>query len=156
MTAEVLLDGISQVLDVPTEFSGGGGKFPVGTRAIELPDENVPVHFLDVFGRPARNKACECERVSEATLGQALALVNSAMIQEKLTSEAGYVAQIIDSKQAVEDKVRDVFLRVLARDPSEKEINIAVEFLEAENDKASAYRSFVWSLLATNEFLFNH
>ena len=156
MTAEVLLDGISQVLDVPTEFSGGGGKFPVGTRAIELPDENVPVHFLDVFGRPARNKACECERVSEATLGQALALVNSAMIQDKLTSEAGYVAHIIDSGMAVEEKVKDVFLRVLSRDPSEKEINIAVEFLEAENDKASAYRSFVWSLLATNEFLFNH
>jgi hypothetical protein len=78
------------------------------------------------------------------------------MIQEKLTSEAGYVAQIIDSGLAVEEKVKDVFLRVLSRDPSEKEINIAVEFLEAENDKASAYRSFVWSLLATNEFLFNH
>tara|TARA_Y100000758_G_C15701880_1_gene293624 strand:- start:30 stop:500 length:471 start_codon:yes stop_codon:yes gene_type:complete len=156
MTAEVLLDGISQVLDVPTEFSGGGGKFPVGTRAIELPDENVPVHFLDVFGRPARNKACECERVSEATLGQALALVNSAMIQDKLTSDTGYVSQMIDSELAVEEKVMGVFLRVLAREPNQKEINIAVEFLESENDKASAYRSFVWSLLATNEFLFNH
>ena len=45
LAAEVLLDGISQVLDVPTKFSGGPGTFPVGTRAIELPDENVPAHF---------------------------------------------------------------------------------------------------------------
>ncbi|MGC4089157.1 MAG: DUF1553 domain-containing protein [Polyangiaceae bacterium] len=51
LTAEVLLDGISQVLDVPAEFSGGPGKFPIGTRAIDLPDENVPSQFLDLFGR---------------------------------------------------------------------------------------------------------
>ncbi|MFQ5734510.1 MAG: DUF1549 and DUF1553 domain-containing protein, partial [Planctomycetaceae bacterium] len=41
LTGEVLLDGISQVLGVPTNFPGGPGTFPQGTRAIELPDENV-------------------------------------------------------------------------------------------------------------------
>ncbi len=50
LTAEVLLDGMSQVLDVPTEFAGGPGAFPVGTKAVDLPDENVPLNFLDVFG----------------------------------------------------------------------------------------------------------
>jgi len=156
MTAEVLLDGISQVLDVPTVFPGGPGAFPVGTRAIELPDENVPVHFLDVFGRPSRNKACECERVSEATLGQALALVNSAEIQQKLAADDGYVSRLAAADGSHKENVGEVFLRVLGRDPSEAEIAVAVEFLEGENDRVAAYRSFVWSLLATNEFLFMH
>ena len=60
--------------------------FPPGTRAIDLPDEAVPSHFLDVFGRPARNSACECERVDAPALGQTLELVNSSDIQAKLTA----------------------------------------------------------------------
>ncbi len=68
LQAEVLLDGISQVLAVPTKFAG----VPAGTRAIDLPDENVPAHFLTVFGRPARTSACECERIDAPSLAQAL------------------------------------------------------------------------------------
>ena len=44
-------------------------------RAIMLPDESFPSYFLDVFGRPQRISACECERVSEANLAQALHLL---------------------------------------------------------------------------------
>ncbi len=86
LKSEVLLDAISQVLEVPTKFSAGRGTFPKGTRAIELPDEAVPSHFLDVFGRPGRTTACECERVDDPALGQALELVGSKEIQEKLSS----------------------------------------------------------------------
>jgi hypothetical protein len=70
MTAEVLLDAIAQVTAVPTPFAG----FPAGTRAIELPDESVASTFLDTFGRPKRDTACECERVTDASLGQSLML----------------------------------------------------------------------------------
>ena len=51
---------------------------------------------------------------------------------------------------------QEVFVRILARYPTEEEIAVAVAFLGKENDKAVAYQSFIWSLLATNEFLFNH
>ncbi len=71
--AEVLLDAISQVTGVPTAFAG----LPAGTRAIELPDESIASAFLDAFGRPKRDTACECERVSDASLGQSLMLLNS-------------------------------------------------------------------------------
>ena len=43
----------------------------------QLPDEAFPSYFLDVFGRPQRISACECERVTEANLAQALHLLNS-------------------------------------------------------------------------------
>ncbi|MEX0641182.1 MAG: DUF1549 and DUF1553 domain-containing protein [Pirellulales bacterium] len=156
LTAEVLLDGISQVLDVPTEFAG----FPVGTRAIELPDENVAAHFLDVFGRPARMSACECERVDAPALTQALELVNSVEIERKLTAKTGYAQRLADSDKSHADLATEVFLRVLARRPRPDEFKAAVDFLASEPagriHRADACRSLLWSLLATNEFLFNH
>jgi len=155
-TAEVLLDGISQVLDVPTEFPGGPGKFPAGTRAIDLPDENVAAHFLDVFGRPGRTTACECERVDAPALTQALELVNSTEMQRKLTAQTGYANRLAASDKSPADLTAEVFLRVLGRAPRAGEQKVAAAFLAGEPDRHEACRSLLWSLLATNEFLFNH
>jgi hypothetical protein len=156
LTAEVLLDALGQVLDAPTKFPNVAGTFPAGTRAIDLPDEAVPSHFLDVFGRPARNSACECERVDAPALGQTLELVSSKDLQEKLTAKGGYVQKLAGNGKAHADNVRDVFLRVFARPPRPKELAAAVNFLESEKDRKEAYGSLLWSLVATNEFLFNH
>ncbi|MCH7729118.1 MAG: DUF1553 domain-containing protein [Planctomycetes bacterium] len=156
LTAEVLLDGISQVLGVPTQFAGGPGAFPTGTRAIELPDENVPVAFLDIFGRPARTSACECERVDSPGLSQALTLINSKEIQRKLTAKDGYAARLASNDLSHPENVKDLFLRVLGRSAQTEDLDTAVKFLESEEDRGEAYRSLLWSLLATNEFMFNH
>ncbi|MEZ6032619.1 MAG: DUF1549 domain-containing protein [Planctomycetaceae bacterium] len=153
MTAEVLLDAISQVLDVPTEFPG----FPVGTRAIELPDENVAAHFLDVFGRPSRMSACECERVDAPALTQALELVNSVEIQRKLSHKSGYAEQLVSSSSRTSAELADdVFCRVLGRNPQPEEIKSVMDYLASEPDRAVAWQNLLWSLLATGEFLFNH
>jgi hypothetical protein len=156
LPAEVLLDGISQVLDVPTNFPGGPGAFPPGTKAVDLPDENVPVNFLDVFGRPARTTACECERIDAPALSQALELVNSKEIQRKLTAKTGYVEKLATNDKPHDENVRNLFLRTLARRPRPEEMTTAVEFLNSESDRHEAYRTLIWSLLATNEFLLNH
>lgn len=152
MTAETLLDGISQVLEAPTPFNG----FPAGTRAIELPDENVAAHFLDVFGRPARMTACECERADAPALNQALELVNSTEIQRKLTVDTGFAKRLASSDRSVNDQVTQAFLQVLGRQPRAEELDVSVKFLNSESDKLEAMRSLLWSLLATNEFVFNH
>ena len=152
LPAEVILDGISQVLEVPTVFPG----VPAGTRAIQLPDENVAAHFLDVFGRPARMSACECERVDAPALTQALELVNSTEIQRKLTEASGY-AQLLAGRDLPNDAVaEEIFVRVFSRNPRPDELKAASEYLAGQSDRAEACRSLLWSLLATNEFLFNH
>ena len=115
LQAEVLLDAISQALGVPTEFPGGPGNFPIGTRAIDLPDEAVPNAFLDLFGRPARSSSCECERVGEASLGQALALIGSPIIEQKLTAKTGYVSELVADNRPADVIVNDIFMRILAR-----------------------------------------
>lgn len=152
LPAEVILDGISQVLAVPTIFPG----VPAGTRAIELPDENVAANFLDVFGRPARMSACECERVDAPALTQALELVNSTEIQRKLTEATGYAQQLASRDLPNDGVAEEIFVRVFARNPRPEELKAATEYLAGESDRGEACRSLLWSLLATNEFLFNH
>ena len=152
LPAEVILDGISQVLEVPTAFPG----VPAGTRAIELPDENVAAHFLDVFGRPARMSACECERVDAPALTQALELVNSTEIQRKLTEATGYAQQLAGRDLPNDAVAEEIFVRVFARNPRPEELKAASEYLASQSDRGEACRSLLWSLLATNEFLFNH
>jgi hypothetical protein len=152
LPAEVILDGISQVLEVPTVFPG----VPAGTRAIQLPDENVAAHFLDVFGRPARMSACECERVDAPALTQALELVNSAEIQRKLTEASGYAQQLAGRDLPNDAVAEEIFVRVFARNPRPDELKAASEYLAGQSDRGEACRSLLWSLLATNEFLFNH
>jgi hypothetical protein len=156
MSAEVLLDGLGQVLDAPTKFRNVGGEFPTGTRAIDLPDEAVPSHFLDVFGRPARNSACECERVDAPSLGQTLELVSSNELQQKLTAAGGYIEKLAAGDKPHAENVQLIFARVFSRSPTPKELETSVAFLDSQKDRKEAYASLLWALLATNEFLFNH
>ncbi len=156
LSAEVLLDAFSQVLDAPTDFSGGPGKFPRGTRAIDLPDEAVPNTFLDVFGRPARSSSCECERVSESSLGQALALIGSPLLEQKLNAADGYVARLSADARPVTELIDELFVRVLARPPRSDEVAKARKFIESAPDRRASYQSLLWSLMVSAEFLFNH
>jgi hypothetical protein len=150
--AEVLLDAISQVTGSPTTFAG----FPSGTRAIELPDEGIPSGFLDAFGRPKRDTACECERTSDASLGQSLMLLNSTDVQTKLTSPGGRAQRLAEDVRSDEAKVAELFWDAFGRAPGSGEIATALSFLAANpNKKQLAYEDIIWALLNAKEFQFN-
>ena len=65
LPAEVLYDSIHQAAGATTKLPG----VPAGLRAAQLPDAGVSLPFLDDFGRPPRESACECERSSGIVLG---------------------------------------------------------------------------------------
>ena len=71
----------------PATFPGLPHDKHAPKRAIMLPDESFQSYFLDVFGRPQRISACECERVSEANLAQALHLLNSRRDPEQADAQ---------------------------------------------------------------------
>ncbi len=154
LNAEVLLDSINQVTKSSTNFSG----LPAGTRAVQLPDSEGNSYFLTVFGRPQGESACECERSSEANLAQSLHLLNSTEIQGKLTTGSGQAALLAkDAERTEEEKIRDLYRAVFARDPQQVEIDVAVEHIKRHEDKKNvAYEDILWALLNTKEFLFNH
>ncbi len=152
MSAEVLLDAVSQVTGVPTAFAG----FPAGTRAIDLPDDAVGSAFLDTFGKPKRDTSCECERVGDSSLGQSLMLLNSADVQAKLTAENGRAATYAKDTRPDADKLKELFWAAYAREPEADEIDTAVKFIASKpaEKKKEAWEDIIWAVVNAKEFQF--
>ncbi len=156
MSAEVLFDAVCQVTASPTNFPGLPKDKHAPNRAIMLPDESFQSYFLDVFGRPQRISACECERVSEANLAQALHLLNSNEVQDKIASAGGRAEQMAKDPRPDAEKVEELFYWALGRKPSQKQMTLALENIELNaKNKKQAYENIVWALLNTKEFVFN-
>jgi hypothetical protein len=156
--AEVLLDALCQVTDSPSQFGGLPSDKYAPKRAIQLPDESFSSYFLDVFGRPQRISACECERVSEANQAQALHLLNSDEVQTKLSRAGGRADALVNPKDTRSDseKIEELFLWAFARKPSSDDMKAALEHIaKHEKQKKVAYENILWALLNTKEFIFN-
>jgi len=156
MSAEVLFDAVCQVTDSSTAFAGLPQDRFAPRRAIMLPDESFQSYFLDVFGRPQRISACECERVSEANLAQALHLLNSEEVQTKLSRAGGRADALVADKRPDAEKVEELFMWAFARKPTPEQLKVAIEHIE-KHDKAkkTAYENILWALINTKEFIFN-
>jgi hypothetical protein len=156
MSAEVLLDAVNMVTDSPASFGGLPQDRYAPKRAIMLPDESFPSYFLDVFGRPQRISACECERVSEANLAQALHMLNSDEVQNKVARPAGRADVLAKDKRPDAEKVEELFLWAFARKPTDEQRDKALAHIGANAmSKKAAYENILWALLNTKEFIFN-
>ncbi len=154
MSAEVLYDAVSQVTSSPAAFLGLPTDKYAPTRALMLPDESFPSYFLDVFGRPQRISACECERVSEANLAQVLHLLNSQEIQGKLTRSGGRADQLVKDPRPDAEKVSELFVWAFARQPSPAQMEVALANIERNaKSRQFAYENIIWALINTKEFI---
>ena len=152
LEAEILLDAIDQVTGVPTTFDG----MPVGTRAIELPDNGFNSYFLTVFGRPESSSACECERSGDASLAQSLHLLNSKDILGKVSSDKGRAKILSDDERSIAQKIEELYLIAFSRKPTETEVKIAQQHIQTRKNPREGFEDVVWALINTKEFLFNH
>jgi hypothetical protein len=154
LPAEVLLDAVSRVTGVPDQFPG----YPVGVRAIQLPDPAMDSYFLSLFGRSNRVTACACEREGEVTLPQLLHMQNGDSVVQKIRAAEGRLASILKESGGDETKIEEaLFLSTLSRMPRESEKAALKKALDAEKgDKADVWRDLMWALLNSKEFVFNH
>ncbi|MEW5976224.1 MAG: DUF1549 domain-containing protein [Acidobacteriota bacterium] len=158
LPAEVILDAISQVTDVPTPFGG----FAPGTRALQLPDTSVDSYFLDVFGRPQRATTCDCERDPQPNLRQALHIINGETLNRKLSAEGGWIDQAVKQNLSNREVIETLYLAAYSRYPTQGELDKTSQMLEQachESDamaRRQALEDFGWALLTSKEFVFNH
>ncbi len=157
MSAEVLYDAVNQVTGTPPSFNGVPNDKHAPRRAIMLFDESFNSYFLDVFGRPQRISACECERVSEANLAQALHLLNSNEVQGKLSRGGGLVDELVrDKKKSHEERIKVLFQWCFSRNPTDRDLSAALRHIQKnERNVKDAYEDVLWALINTKEFVFN-
>ena len=115
LTAEQLMDGWRS-----PRARGRSSRVPPDTNAEQLPDPHIGKDgFLDLFGRPARESSCECERRSDLSLPQALNLVNGKTISDAVADPNGRVAKAVLAGRPTATWSRSCIWRRSARLPTE-------------------------------------
>ncbi|HWE93215.1 MAG TPA: DUF1553 domain-containing protein, partial [Tepidisphaeraceae bacterium] len=152
LPAEVMLDALSSATGLPDEFPG----YPVGVRAVQLPDPGVNSYFLTLFGRSERVTACTCERNNDVTLPQLLHLTNGDDVLRKIRSGDGRLAKILAENKEDPQATDAIFLSTFSRLPTEAERSAVTSALATGDKREDVYRDLFWALLNSKEFAFNH
>ncbi len=147
----MLYDAINQVAGVPAGFGG----VPQGTTAVQLPDNGFNNYFLQVFGKPEAESACECERSPEANLAQSLHLINSPDVQDRLQNGNGLAARFVREQERPDaEKVSEIYLRAFSRQPTEEERKLVTDHVAKEANKQLAWEDVLWAVFNAKEFQF--
>jgi hypothetical protein len=158
LSAESLLDAISQVTGVPAEFEG----YPIGLRATQLPSlpgrhrsdtSGDAVKFLRLFGKPERLLSCDCERSTDTTLGQTLQLIAGPLVNRTVVEPENRLGQLIKAGHSNREIVEELYLAALCRRPSSAELGGIAARVDAAPDRRAALEDVLWALLNAKEFL---
>jgi hypothetical protein len=158
MPAEVLLDAIAQTTGVEANY----GRLPTDRPQRAVGQASPPVRYsmsrsgypMQIFGRPAREKTCDCERSNEPSVAQALYLVNDTEIVTKLNDPSGRLPKLLKSTADDGKVIENLYLAALSRLPSDDERQIQMEHVAGARSREAGMRDVLWSLLNVREFLF--
>ena len=150
LTAEQLLDSVSQATGVPEPYTS---LYP-GTRAAQLPEPEIESYFLEVFDRPSRQLICE--RKQPPTLNQALHLISGDTIQKKVSDPRGVLDKMLAGKRPPREIIEELYLRTLSRYPDAEESATAGAALAKAREARQGLEDIFWALLNSKEFLYNH
>ena len=155
MPAEVALDAVAQVTGTSLRFNNYAVR--ANSRAIEVSASvryGPTEYFMDVFGRPKREQTCACERSNEASLNQALMLINDADIQSRIVDRQGRLAKLLGDQADDRALIEELYLASLSRYPTAAEVKTALDYSAESESRAEAMQDVLWSLINIREFLF--
>jgi hypothetical protein len=150
LSAEELMDAVAAAAGARPNFP----EAPEDTAASQLVDPHIGKEgFLDVFGRPPRESACECERRADFSLPQALNLVNGRTISDAVADPKGRIATLVLSGKKDAAMVEELYLASLGRMPSAEERDRGVHYLSG-GARATRAQDLLWALLNSKAFLY--
>lgn len=85
---------------------------------------------------------------------QALFLMNSPLIDAMVRAGGNTkLARILQKHPDNNDAVAEIYLLVLAREPSDAELRICRDYITKVGNRAEACEDLMWSLINSSEFL---
>lgn len=152
LTAEQLMDAVASAAGARPVFPDT----PEETTASQLPDPHVGKDgFLDLFGRPSRESACECERRADLSLPQALNLINGRTISDAIADPNGRVTKAVLAGKSESAIVEDLYLATLSRMPTKAEAENGLKYLSG-GSRATRAQDLLWALLNSKGFLYSY
>jgi hypothetical protein len=152
LTAEQVADAVDFATGTREKYAG----LPLGTRAIQLPDPKVRSYLMDVFGRPARQIVCECERTAQPNIAQALHLLNGDFLNKKIADANGRIEKAMKAKRSTKELIEELYLVTVSRTPRDEEVSKTSEWVGSAKEQREGLQDLLWALLNSREFLFNH
>jgi hypothetical protein len=124
--------------------------------------------FLDSFGRPDPSQDPPCERTPETTVVQALHLMNSPGVYNKVTHAEGRAAALAASDREPRAIVEELYLMVYSRFPTDDERQVCERLFavpsgttatdgggaDLAQTRRQATEDLLWALINTPEFVF--
>ncbi|MDQ6666460.1 MAG: DUF1549 and DUF1553 domain-containing protein [Acidobacteriota bacterium] len=148
-----------QLMDALTLATGSRPNFPEvppDTSAEALPDPHAGKDgFLDLFGRPQRESACECERKTDLSLPQALNLINGTTISDAIGDPKGRLAKALESGEKDRSLIEEIYLSTLSRAPTPTELDKGITYLRGGDGRAARAQDLLWALVNSKAFLYN-
>lgn len=151
LSAEQLMEAVA----VATGVTPGIAGLPAGARPVEAPDGLVADNdFLELFGRPKRDSACECARTNNLSLAHALSLVNGETIHRAIIDPSGRVAEIVAREKDDREVVNALYWAALCRAPTKNELDTFAD-LGGKDVRLETAQDLMWALINSPAFLFN-
>ena len=124
LPAEMMADALADITGVPTRYPG----LPPGSRAVQAWTYKIESRTMDAFGRPNSSTDCPCERNLKPAMSQALHLMNSDVLQEKLasTDATRHRPATGHQRRRPADIVDEIYLACYGRPPTADEACVAL------------------------------
>jgi hypothetical protein len=147
LRADQLYDALTAVLGVDELPIGRVGARPgMGPQRLDNSPRGV---FSAIFGFDPSTPHDEMT----GTIPQALFMMNNGGVNQ-LTKATGKtrLARILTDFKHDDDALGELYLLVLSRQPTDKELGICRSYLTQVNNRQEAYEDLMWSLLNSTEF----
>lgn len=178
--AIVLSDTYQRASEPPKDDSVGGpednllmfyGRMPVRpmaarplaralVRAVAAPDPRVQARMSQQVTRSLMNilgkRSLDLDRYEE-TMQEVLFMQNSPAIYGATRgNQESFVTYLLRTQPNDRERVTRLFINILTRPPTSRELDRYEGFVKDQKDKKVAYEDIVWVLLNSSEFRYNH
>ncbi len=160
LEAEVLIDALNQISGTREQYSSIIPEpytfMPEDQRSVAMADASITSPFLEKFGRSSRDTGLESDRSTRTTAAQRLHMLNSSHIRRKIEGGPKLQPLIHWSRKKDEESIKELYLTILSRFPTEGELQIVKSYREAGSGSGRVLRDLAWALINSPEFLFRH
>ncbi|MER3415449.1 MAG: hypothetical protein C4297_04445 [Gemmataceae bacterium] len=128
-----------------------GGPLPMGRRplAARLTRQGLQAMFMEAFAFDPSVRPDEIE----SSIQQALLLMNNPAIAGRISARGNtLLGNILREYPDNADALRQVYLRVLARKPTGRELEVCQEYIATVGNRQEAFEDILWSLINSTEF----
>ncbi len=149
LRGDEIFDSLAAAVELPNVVgtkakADGAFRFPV-------PPKSTRDLVNDAFGfDPSFSK----EQIVRS-LREAMFLMNNSQLQKQIDAkpDSGTILGVLIAQEKDDSKAIGIlFRRVLARDPTARELEVSKRHIEKLNDRPAAYEDLLWSLLNSAEF----